>query len=269
LQAIVLRDLNLFSAAIKHYNKAVQLNDNRSVYRSVFLLDQDQTLRNVDLSLIFQEYGFNGWADRKAVNAINDDFGNYTGHIMYAGALSGQENRNTAFISETLQTRILQPANINSFNNFNQYTSFLEQPSLGGTGNITGGSFNTRSIVGQIFGALPDQNLAYQAIVLDSSTDGWNDIYGDEFKDISALLKWDASRQDSFLLQFSDSKATRLGDLLRRFEFDFEPNPDIETTGELTRLEAGYRHHFRQGTDLLAYVAYVELDSFSSLGTTE
>jgi len=264
LRAVVLRDLNRLGESIDSYNRAVNLNENRSVYRSRFLLDQDLAVRNVDLSLIFQEYRFNVWAERKAVSAINDDFGNFGAHIMYAGALSEQENRNVAFISETLQTRILQPANVNSFNSFNQYTTFLEQPSLQGTIKAELGSYNIRNLEADVFGALPDQGLALQVAYSSFESDGWNQgLNGDDIEDFSAILKWDATIRDSFLLVYENFESTLFDRLGRRFEYGNQPDPTARTDGDLTRYEFGYHHNFRPGMNLLAYLAYVELQSDS------
>ena len=89
--------------------------------------------------------------------------------LLLPGALSAQEGRDTSFLSETLQARILQPGNVNSFNNFNQYTSFLEKPTLGGSGRATTGDFDIRNYAAELFGALPEQGLAFQGAFVDAN----------------------------------------------------------------------------------------------------
>ncbi|MGI9290895.1 MAG: TonB-dependent receptor domain-containing protein, partial [Gammaproteobacteria bacterium] len=185
-------------------------------------------------------------------------FSNYTARIMYAGALGEQDGREVAFINETLQTRLLQPANYNSFNSFNQYSTFVEQPRIGGNVQALTGSYDSNAVLAETFGALPDQNLSFQAAYFDSETDGWNDIYNADITAVSSILKWDVGLRDSFLLTFDDFDRDRRGNPLRRFEADFEADPNQFDEFELTQFELGYRHNFRPGTDLLAYLSYAD-----------
>jgi tetratricopeptide (TPR) repeat protein len=258
LQALVYRDLNRYGQSIEMYNQAVALNENRAVYRSRFLLDQDQAVRNVDQSVIFQEFKFDGWSDRKAVSAVNDYFGNYTGHIMYANTLRNEGNRDIAALSENLQARLLKPSNVNSFNNFNQYTTFYDQPSLGGTLEAEYGSYDINNYKGTLFGALPEQGLAFEAGYVNSESDGWNDFNGDDTEQWSGVIKWDATFKDSFMFTASDLDQTLYDDLDGRFEYDDVPRPDYKIDADLQRYEFGYRHNFRAGMDLLVYAAYVD-----------
>ncbi|MCK4705065.1 MAG: tetratricopeptide repeat protein, partial [Gammaproteobacteria bacterium] len=76
-KSIVLRDLNRSGEAIEALNKAIALNDNRAIYRSRFLLDQDLAIRNVDLSILYSKLGLTRIAEKKAVAAIKSDYKNY------------------------------------------------------------------------------------------------------------------------------------------------------------------------------------------------
>ncbi|MDH3452601.1 MAG: tetratricopeptide repeat protein, partial [Gammaproteobacteria bacterium] len=69
-RAIVLRDLNRQGEAIQALHSAIEKNDNRAVYRSRFLLDRDLAVRNVDLSLLYNQLGLQSWATRKAYAAV-------------------------------------------------------------------------------------------------------------------------------------------------------------------------------------------------------
>jgi tetratricopeptide (TPR) repeat protein len=258
LMAVVSRDLNRFQDAIDFYNRAVALNSNRAIYRSQYLLDRDQALRNVDLSILFSKFGFYAWAERKAVDAVNQDFGNYSAHIMYAGALRGQDGREIAQGSEQLQAELLQPANINSFNNFNQYTSFLDSPNTQGSALYSAGSFDSRLGEFGIFGALPEQNLAYQLDVTDLSTSGWRGDNGEGFREFRVSVQWDATIRDGFLFRITDTNTHQQGYFLRRFEYDFDPEFDTSKAGSLSSFDLGYRRKINPNTDLLAFVSYVD-----------
>jgi len=137
-KSIILRDLNRPGEAIEALNKAVELNDNRAVYRSRFLLDQDLAVRNIDLSILYSQLGLSRTAERKAVAAIKSDYTNYSGHLFYSGALSAYDDRSYPAGSEALLARMLMPANVNTFNTFNDYTAVVEQPESGGQLSGTG-----------------------------------------------------------------------------------------------------------------------------------
>ena len=83
-------------------------NDNRAVYRSRFLLDQDLAARNVNLATLYGELGLNAWARNKALKSIKADYGNFDGHLFYAGALLGLEGRSYSFSSEAFSLTALQ-----------------------------------------------------------------------------------------------------------------------------------------------------------------
>ena len=127
-KAILLRDLNRPGEAIRASKNAVALNDNRAVYRSRFLLDQDLAIRNTKLSGLCRELGLNAWARNKALASIKYDYTNFDSHLFYAGSLSQAEDRSYSFTSEALLARMLQPANVNTFNNFNIMLHNLSNP---------------------------------------------------------------------------------------------------------------------------------------------
>ena len=149
-KSIVLRDLNRSGEAIESLNQAIALNDNRAVYRSRFLLDQDLAVRNVDLSILYNQLGLTRIAEKKAVAAIKSDYTNYSAHLFYAGVLGSQDDRSYPAGSEALLARMLQPANVNTFNTFNDYTSFFEQPDIGGQITARGGNLGTAAVVSSV-----------------------------------------------------------------------------------------------------------------------
>jgi len=130
-RAIILRDLNHPTEAIQALNQAAALNDNRAVYRSGFMLDRDMAVKNVNQAIIYSQLGLSDWAKNKALASVKKDFNNSAGHMFLAGALLDMEGRLTGAGSEYLLGTILQPANINALNSFQEYTSFFERPDAG------------------------------------------------------------------------------------------------------------------------------------------
>ena len=109
---------------------SIRLNDNRAVYRSRSLLDQDQAVRSVGLSQIFNQIGFVEAGRTEAVKSINRDYGNFSAHLLLAGSYFDRPQLNQAVISEQLVARLLAPVNINSVRgeaSFNEYTSLFDR----------------------------------------------------------------------------------------------------------------------------------------------
>ncbi|HEY5720122.1 MAG TPA: tetratricopeptide repeat protein, partial [Gammaproteobacteria bacterium] len=259
-RALVLRDLRQPDAAIAALQAAQALNGNRGVYRSRFLLDQDSAVRNVDLSLLYAELGLAAWSRRGAVDAVAEDYANASAHLQYAGSLNGQPDRSWARNTENLLARLLQPANINTFNSFNEYTTFVEKPGYGATAELSVGEHGTRE--GQLlaYGADPGRGLAVGVGGIRRQTDGWRDTDFERVGDIVGYLKWDPSADHGLMLAASGSDS-ELGDrLLPRYEHSAPSEPRDRTDGRTRRLEVGYHRRFGPGNDLLMHASRLDLE---------
>ncbi len=257
-KAVILKDLNRPAEAIQSLNKSIALNNNRAVYRSRFLLDRDLASRNVDLAQTYNELGLSAWAWNKAMASTKQNYADYSAHLFLAGALSGlteMEGRVRAAGSEILLAGILQPANVNSFNTFNDYTTLFENPSLSTTLACDLGNHN--SVDSNILsnGALPALNLAFGGLVSFSESDGWRGTYDQERYSLSGALKWDPALYSSFYLAAYHSE-DRYKDWLVLNEYDQPSIPDNGNKTRQTDLEFGYHHHFSPRADLLVYFAY-------------
>jgi len=77
---------NQINDAIRDLEKSQALNDNRSVYRSQLLLDQDSAVRSANLANIYQDAGMYDTAVNEAGRAVSSDYGNYSAHLFLAGS---------------------------------------------------------------------------------------------------------------------------------------------------------------------------------------
>jgi Tfp pilus assembly protein PilF len=77
---------NRINEAIRDLEKSQELNDNRSVYRSRLLLDQDRAVRSANLARIYQDAGMDDVALREASRAVNYDYANYSAHLFLANS---------------------------------------------------------------------------------------------------------------------------------------------------------------------------------------
>jgi tetratricopeptide (TPR) repeat protein len=99
--------------ALKDLQKSIELNDNRAVYRSRLLLDQDLAARSASLGRIYQDLGFQQRALAEGWKSVSTDPSNYSAHRFLADSYSALPRHEIARASELLQAQMLQPLNLN------------------------------------------------------------------------------------------------------------------------------------------------------------
>ena len=77
---------NRVNEAVEDLEKSQELNDNRSVFRSRLLLDQDKAVRSANLARIYQDAGLADWSVREAGRAVSYDYGNFSAHQFLANS---------------------------------------------------------------------------------------------------------------------------------------------------------------------------------------
>ena len=92
--------------------KSIELNDNRAVYRSRLLLDEDLAVRSASLGRIYSDLGFQQLALVEGWKSVNIDPRNYSAHRFLADSYSVLPRHEIARVSELLQSQLLQPINI-------------------------------------------------------------------------------------------------------------------------------------------------------------
>jgi Flp pilus assembly protein TadD len=109
---------NRINDAIRDLEKSQALNDNRSVYRSQLLLDEDQAVRGADLASMYRDAGMLDVSVREASRAVNDDYANYSAHMFLGQSYDQLVDPNgvnlryeTPAESEYLIANLLAPAN--------------------------------------------------------------------------------------------------------------------------------------------------------------
>lgn len=98
--------------ALRDLQKSIALNDNRAVYRSRLLLDQDLAARSASLARIYRSLGFNQRALVEGWRSVNADPSNHSAHRFLADAYATLPRHNIARVSELLQAQLLQPLNL-------------------------------------------------------------------------------------------------------------------------------------------------------------
>lgn len=95
--------------ALHDLQRSIELNDNRAVYRSRLLLDEDLAARSASLGRIYQDLGFQELALRQGWRSLQSDPSNYSAHRLLADSYGARRRHEIARVSELLQAQLLQP----------------------------------------------------------------------------------------------------------------------------------------------------------------
>jgi tetratricopeptide (TPR) repeat protein len=97
--------------ALSSFQEAIELNDNRAVYRSRLLLDSDLAARSASLGRIYTDLGFQDLGLVEGWNSVNTDPSNYSSHRLLADSYAALPRHEIARVSELFQSQMLQPLN--------------------------------------------------------------------------------------------------------------------------------------------------------------
>ncbi|MCP2500001.1 MAG: TonB-dependent receptor [Deltaproteobacteria bacterium] len=176
--AILKQSLNRPVEALQDLQKSISLNDNRAVYRSRLLLDEDLAARSASLGRIYDDLGFQQLALVEGWKSVNTDPANFSAHRFLADSYAALPRHEVARASELLQSQLLQPININPVQ-----PQFAESKRLilGGTGpaspsfNEFSPLFNRNRLALQASGVVGNQKTAGDEVVLSGL---WNRFSG-------------------------------------------------------------------------------------------
>jgi tetratricopeptide (TPR) repeat protein len=164
--AIAKQTTNRPVEALRGYQKAIELNDNRAVYRSKLLLDSDEAARSAATARVYSDLGFQQLALVEGWKSVNTDPTNYSAHRFLADSYAVLPRHEIARVSELLQSQLLQPINITPI-----------QPRLAESNLFLISAQGPASLSGNEFNPLFNRNrVAFQG----SGLAGGNDTIGGE-----------------------------------------------------------------------------------------
>ncbi|WP_049780681.1 TonB-dependent receptor [Nitrosococcus halophilus] len=261
--------------ALHDMQKAIELNDNRAVYRSKLLLDEDLAARSATIGRMYNELGFESRGLVEGWKSIYTDPANYSAHRLLADSYFFSPRRGIARVSELLQSQLLQPINITpvqpqlaesdlfllgglgpaapSLNEFNPL--FLRDRFALLASGIVGGNGTWGDEVVQS-GLL--EKLSYSLGQYHFETDGFrpnNDFQQDIYNlFIQGALSPNSSVQAELRSTEVEEGERRLNFFLDNFDPNFHQNRKTETA----RL--GFHHGFSPRSDLLAFFIYKKVE---------
>jgi Tfp pilus assembly protein PilF/opacity protein-like surface antigen len=274
--AIAKQTTNRPVEALRDYQKAIELNDNRAVYRSKLLLDSDEAARQSAIARVYSDLGFQQLALVEGWKSVNTDPTNFSAHRFLADSLSVQPRHQIARVSELLQSQLLQPINItpiqprlaesnlflisaqgpsapgfNTYNPlFNRNQATLLASGLWGENDTWAGE----SIFSGIY-----NNLSLSAGYSYFNTDGWRKNAGQTDKIASVFAQYELTHKTSIQAEYRYRDNERGDVSLNFFESNDLPNLNVEDNTDTYRL--GLRHSFSPGSDLIGNFMYQKGDN--------
>jgi tetratricopeptide (TPR) repeat protein len=275
-QAIAKQTGNRPVEALRDMEQAIELNDNRAVYRSRMLLDSDLAARSASLGRIYGDLGFQSLALVEGWNSINADPSNFSAHRLLADSYAALPRHEIARVSELYQSQMLQPINTTAIQ---PQLAEANLALVGGQGaaalsfNEFNPLFNRDQVRAQLSGYYAEDNtwlgeaivsgiagkFSFSAAYTRSETDGWreNSDMSDEIATI--FLQLEASPKTSIIGEYRYREGES-GDIrLRFFEDDYFPGE--RNTVERNTARLGLRHSFSPSSTLLASATWLDAES--------
>jgi tetratricopeptide (TPR) repeat protein len=265
--------------ALRDAQKAIELNDNRAVYRSRLLLDSDLAARSAGLARIYSDLGFQQLALVEGWKSVNTDPSNFSAHRFLADSYAALPRHEIARVSELLQSQLLQSINLTPIQprlaesnlflisaggagalSFNEFNPLFNQDRLAvqATGQV--GENSTLAGEGVVSGIAGKASFSVGVSHFD--TDGFRPNSDQEDDILNAFTQIELSHQTSIQGEFRRRDSER-GDLdLRFFEDDFRPNERQSEDQNTIRL--GARHAFSPGSIILSSFTYQRSEATTS-----
>jgi len=114
--ALLNQQLNRINEGIGDLERSKELNDQRSLFRSRQLLDQDRAVRGASLASLYRDAGMIEVSVQEAAEAVNRDYANASAHLFLAESFNERRDPNlvnlryeTPTFSEYLVANLLAP----------------------------------------------------------------------------------------------------------------------------------------------------------------
>jgi len=274
--AIAKQTTNRPVEALQDVQKAIELNDNRAVYRSRLSLDSDLAARSASLGRVYTDLGFQQLALVEGWKSVNTDPTNYSAHRFLADSYSALPRHEIARVSELLQSQLLQPINTTPIQpHLAESNLFLI--SAGGPGALSFNEFNpifNRNGLTIQASGLVGENSTYGGEAVASgiyektsfsvggfhfTTDGFRENAGQRDEIANAFVQQELSPQTRIQAEYRYRNAEQ-GDVQQRF-FPEDFFPALTDELESNTLRLGGRHTFSPDSILLGSFIYKDEDA--------
>jgi Tfp pilus assembly protein PilF/outer membrane receptor protein involved in Fe transport len=264
---------NRINDAIRDLEKSQALNDNRSVYRSQLLLDQDRAVRSANLAAMYRDDGMDDWAVYEASRAVNYDYANYSAHLFLANSFANLTDPNeinlryeTPAESEYLVANLLSPVSAGTLSptiSQQEYSPLFERNGFGVVSSTEYLSRGAWTQAGAQFGTFG--NFGYDVEGFYRTDPGQYVNNDTEQRQLSGVFKYAFTPQDTVYLQIKQYEADS-GDLSQHYD-PYNPTNGVNPTARVNEDQTpivglGYHHEWSPGVHTLFYATRLK-DSLS------
>ena len=263
--SLLLLEESRINEAIAALEKSATLNENRSLFRSRLLLDEDRAVRGANLAAIYQDAGMYEVAVREATKAVESDYANYSAHLFLANsynALRDPKQVNlryeTAWLSEYLVANLLAPVGAGTLSptiSQEEYSRLFEQNHLGLTSITEYSSRGDWSQSAVQHGTFDNWAYALEETYRSQNGDRVNNDL--EQLTLSLRLKQQLTPHDSVFLQVVRYES-EAGDLAQYYDPAFANSSVRVKEKQEPLLLAGYHHEWAPGIHTLALAGRLE-----------
>ncbi|MGH9892362.1 MAG: TonB-dependent receptor domain-containing protein, partial [bacterium] len=256
--------------------KAIELNDNRVVYRSRLSLDSDLAARSASLARVYTDLGFQQLALVEGWKSVNTDPTNYSAHRFLADSYSALPRHEIARVSELLQSQLLQPINTtpiqphlaesNLFLISAQGPGALSFNEFNPIFNRNGLTFQTSGLVGEnsTYGGEGVVSGIYQKTSFSVggfhfTTDGFRENADQRDEIANVFVQREISPTTSIQAEYRYRNVEH-GDVQQRF-FQEDIFPGLRDELESTTVRLGGRHAFSPDSTLLGSLIYKDAET--------
>ena len=273
--ALMNQQRNQVNRAVSDLETSEQLNENRRIFRSKLLLDQDKAVRGANLASIYRDAGMIDYSVRTASRAVEADPANYSAHLFLSESYDSLRDPRffnlryeSAWLNELLLANLLAPVgagNLSQNISQQEYSKLLESDRFGIINRTEYQSQGQWTEQASQYGTVGNTTYALDADYRTSP--GWRPNNDFELRYFSAKAKQQLTYKDSVFFQIESQRFTG-GDLaqyydqsqgLRQFRFEDEQTPN---------LFAGYHREWSPGNHSLFLFSRYE-DEFDAFFKTK
>jgi Tfp pilus assembly protein PilF len=257
--ALLKQENNQINDSIRDLEKSQELNDNRSVYHSQLLLDEDHAVRSANLARVYLDAGLTDQSLREAQRAVNYDYANYSAHLFLASSYNQLVDANevnlryeTPAASEYFIANLLAPASagiINQVLSEQVYAKLFDQNQLGVISDTTYESRGAWSELGAQYGNYGDFSYDFVGSYAFDPGQRPNNTY--ENRQLTLDLKWAVTPKDTLSFTYGQEQLDT-GDVQERYFSKEEVNSTyFSNQKEDPDLVIGYHHEWSPGVQTL------------------